>query len=66
MKTNGMLRVSSIIFLAHSVNSFCAAMIIDDVQISPERGRTDGKKYRKGKTIEKECPLQFRSSALSA
>ncbi len=36
MKKNGMLRVLAIIFMAHSVNSFCAAVSIDDVQISPD------------------------------
>ncbi len=36
MKKSGMLRVLAIIFLAHSVNSFCAAVSITDVQISPE------------------------------
>ena len=36
MRQSGMLRVLAIIFLAHSVNSFCAAVSINNVQISPD------------------------------
>ena len=36
MKKSGILRVLTIIFMAHSVNSFCAAVSITDVQVSPE------------------------------
>ena len=36
MRQSGMLRVLAIIFLAHSVNSFCAAVTINNVQISPD------------------------------
>ncbi len=36
MKKKTMLRILISIFLAHSVNSFCAAVTITDVQISPD------------------------------
>lgn len=36
MKKSGMLRVLAIIFLAHSVNSFCAAVSIDNVLEGPQ------------------------------
>ena len=36
MKKGGMLRVLIVVFLAHSVNSFCAAVTINNVQISPD------------------------------
>ncbi len=36
MRKSRMLRVLAIVFLAHSVNSFCAAVSITDVQISPD------------------------------
>ena len=36
MKKSGMLRVLTIVFLVHSMNSFCAAVSINNVQISPD------------------------------
>ncbi len=36
MRKSGMLRVLAIIFLAHSVNSFCAAVSINDVLEGPQ------------------------------